>query len=57
MKVIYTGPHDAVDLPTLRTQAVRDGDPIDVPDKVAKHLIDRGDFRAAKPATPSRAAS
>ena len=56
MKVIYTGPHDVVDLPTLRTQAVRDGDPIDVPEKLAKHLIDRGDFRAAEKAERGRTA-
>lgn len=51
MQIRYVGPHDAV---TVGTQsAVRDGDPIEVQDeKVAKALVDRGDFEQAGKAAP-----
>ena len=49
MKVIYTGPHDAVDVPVARVQAVRDGDPVEVDKAIGEALVACGDFVEHKP--------
>ena len=47
MKVIYTGPHEAVDIPAAHVQAVRDGEPVEVPKEIGDALVAGGDFRQA----------
>jgi hypothetical protein len=44
MKVIYDGPYEAVELPLSpsRTEVVEKGESIDVPDDIAKNLIEQG---------------
>lgn len=46
MKITYTGPSESVG---LDYGEVARGESIDVPDDVAKSLIDAGDFKPAKP--------
>ena len=48
--LIYKGPHDGVDLPDLRLTALRGGDPVEVPDDVAKALLEQApdDWEKAK---------
>lgn len=41
MKLIYTGPHDEVDVPGLGITA-RAGEPVEVEDKAAKELLAQG---------------
>lgn len=50
-KIVYIGASDSVEIG--RAIAVRDGDPIDLPDDVAKQLIETGDFKKASSAAKS----
>jgi hypothetical protein len=45
MKLVYVGPHDAVDV--LNVHAERDGEPVELPDEIGKGLVERGDFKKA----------
>ena len=47
MRVTYDGPHDAVDVPDAALTAQR-GETVEVPDKIAKSLIESGMWREAK---------
>jgi len=48
--LIYKGPHDGVDLPDLRLTALRGGGPVEVPEDVAKALLEQApdDWEKAK---------
>lgn len=56
MQIVYTGPHDAVDVYDIPNGFSRDGisrdEPTEVPDEVAKNLLRQGpaNWRKVKPA-------
>jgi len=50
MDIIYDGPFDAVEIPTAGMVARR-GEPVTVPDDIAKSLIEQGWKPAKKPRT------
>jgi hypothetical protein len=54
MRVVYTGPHAEVEVPSLGVVAVR-GEAVEVDDAAGHELVKQGDWNAAKPATVKKA--
>lgn len=52
MKLVYSGAHAEVEVPDTGITAKRD-EPVDVPDAVAKRLLEQGTWSEAKAAPKS----
>lgn len=49
MRIVYTGPLAAVEIPGARIVNVRPGAPVDVPEDIGKTLVGSRDWEEAPP--------